>query len=132
MHLRSGTSRYQDSGLVAAFGIFLAVYAGFAFCFYWLMQPTVVGNRGLAAYHPPPKTVVTDLPWVPPGPLEPPAILAATEPTHEIEKSSGVAPKIERAREARTAPRREPPVRARPNPVWDYASGRSYGFRPWF
>jgi hypothetical protein len=129
IHLRSGTSRYQDCGLAAAFGIFLAVYAGIALCFYWLMQPTVVKNGGLAAYHPPPKTIVIDAdsPWVPPAPSERLATLAVAEPAHEITQSS--APKTEiKTHEARTTPRRERPVRAQPNPVW----GRPFGFRPWF
>ena len=133
--MRSGTARYQDAGLVAALGIFLAVYAGGALCFYWFMQPTVVKNYGLSAYHPPPKTVViyADSPWVPPAPSEPPATIAAAEPIPKIEENSAVAPKIEvKTRAAPTPARRERHVRAPPNPFWSYASGRSNGFRPWF
>jgi hypothetical protein len=131
--LRSGTSRYQGSGLAAAFAIFLAVYVGFAFCFYWLMQPTVVGNGGLAAYHPPPNTVVryADSPWVPPADSEPFTSFALAEPARASEATSAEAPKTEtKTRETRTAPRRQHAVRTRPSYGRSFAS--PFGFRPWF
>jgi hypothetical protein len=131
IQLRSRTSRYQDSGITAAFALFLGVYAGAAFGFYWLMQPTVVKDSGLAAYHPPPMTVVTNSPWVPPAPSE--LDTAFARATHKTEDGSVIAPKIEtKTQEARATPPREHRVRARPNPGWGYAGGRSYGFRPWF
>ena len=130
--LRSRTSRYQESGLAAAFAVFLAVYVGFAIGFYWLMQPTVVGNRGLAAYQPPPKTVVTyaDSPWVPPPTSEPFTSFALAEPANAGEGTE--APKTEvKTHETRSAPRRQHAVRTR-----SYGGGRSFaspfGFRPWF
>jgi hypothetical protein len=133
------SSRYQDSGLAVALGIHLGVYTGVAFCFgavlYWLMQPTVFENYGIAAYKPPPKTVVVyaDSPWAPPpAPSEPPVTVAVAEPPPDVVQSTTVAMKEVKKREARTAPRRERRVRERPNPMFDYASSRSYGFRPWF
>ena len=139
MHLRwsqyaAGVSRCEDYRLVTAVGIFLGVYAGFAICFYWLMQPNVAANYGLAAYRPPPKTVVNyaDLP-APPAAAEPRATFVVAEPTHEIAESRVIEPKKEiKKPEAATTPRRERPVRERPNPSWTYSSSRSYGFRPWF
>src|SRR5713226_3301917 len=64
--LGPSTSRYEDYRLAAAVGIILAAYAGFAFGLFWLMQPSVATNSGLAGYRPPPKTVVhsADSPWV--------------------------------------------------------------------
>jgi hypothetical protein len=140
MHLRwsqyaAGVSRCEDYRVVAAIGIFFGVYAGFAICFYWLMQPNVAANYGLAAYRPPPKTVVNyaDLPWVPPAAVEPRAELVLAEPTHEIAESSVIEPTKEiKKPEAGTPLRRERRVRERPNPSWTYSSSRSYGFRPWF
>jgi hypothetical protein len=139
MHLRwsqyaAGVSRGEDYRLVTAVGIFLGVYGGFAICFYWLMQPNVAANYGLAAYRPPPKTVVNyaDLP-APPAAAEPRATFVAAEPTHEIAESRVIEPKKEiKKPEAATTPRRERTVRERPNPSWTYSSSRSYGFRPWF
>jgi hypothetical protein len=137
----AGTSQSRGSGLVTALAVFLAVYAGIALGFFWLMQPSVSKNSGLAAYQPPPKTVVSyaSSPWVPPAPSERLATLAGPEPAGEIVDKSVAAPKQEvtkqetNEREARQAPRRERVVRERPNPMWDFASSRSHGgYRPWF
>src|SRR5262249_61376721 len=87
MHLRwnsvgPGTRRNEDYRLGTAAGIAVAAYAGFFLWLYWLMQPIVVANPGLAGYHPPPKTIVryADSPWVPPDPSEPFPIRATREP----------------------------------------------------
>src|SRR2546422_10845997 len=87
---RPSTSRFEDCRLGAAGGIVLAVYAGFFFVLYWLMQPSVTANPGLAAYRPPPKTVVryADSPWVPPPPSGVLPIRKAAEPAPAIAKSS--------------------------------------------
>jgi hypothetical protein len=130
--LRTRTSRYQGSGLFAGFTLFLGVYAAAGFIFYWLMQPTVITNRGMAAYQPPPVTVVTDVPWVPPASSESDAAFAMTRRTQEIAESRAAATKSEvKAAEKPAAPRR---ARARPAPAWGYTAGRSngFGFRPWF
>src|SRR5713101_6901507 len=82
IQLRLGIPRPHDLGLAAAaLAICLGVYGGFATGFHWLMQPTVVQNLGLAAYQPPPKTVVvySDSPFVPPAPSAPAAPVALTE-----------------------------------------------------
>src|ERR1700736_1143850 len=87
--LGPSTSRYEDCRLTVAVGLVLAAYAGFAFGLFWLMQPSVAPNYGLAGYRPPPKTVVhsADAPWVPPA-QEALPILARAEPAPEIAKSS--------------------------------------------
>src|ERR1700741_3845080 len=78
--LRLRTPRHEDSPLAAAVGVVVAAYLGFFVGLFWLMQPTVIANPGLAAYQPPPKTVVryADSPWVPPHPSEALPILPAT------------------------------------------------------
>src|SRR5213594_2672699 len=83
-----GTS--EDYRLGTAVGIILTAYVGFFVALYSLMQPNVAANPGLAAYRPPPKTVVryADSPWVPPAPAEALAMPAATEPAPELAKSS--------------------------------------------
>jgi hypothetical protein len=117
-----GASRYEDCRLVGVAGIVLAGYVAFFFVLYWLMQPTVTANSGLAA-----KTIVkyADAPWVPPNPspirtVEEPAPVTAKRTVTETKKQ-----------EARTAPRQARRVRQQPNP-WGYASSPSFGSRPWF
>src|SRR5262249_32708375 len=134
---RAGTSGSGDLCLAAAGGIVLAAYASFFFGLYWLMQPSVTANPGLAGYRPPPKTIVryADSPWVPPAPSEALPIRAQAEPAPAPATSSvAEEPKKEtkKKQEARTTPRRARPVREQPNPFWGYASSRSYGSRPWF
>jgi uncharacterized iron-regulated membrane protein len=131
------SSPFQDCGFAIAISFHLSIYVGIALFFYWLMQPTVNQNLGLAAYKPPPKTVVVyaDSPWVPPAQSELPSTVAVAEPTPEVvDESVVVAPKKEmKKREGRTAPRRgRPVVRERQNPMWDYAFAPSFGRRPWF
>src|SRR5215472_5619683 len=132
------TPRHEDYHLATAVGFVVAAYLGFFVVLYWLMQPTVTANPGLAAYQPPPETVVryADSPWVPPPPSEAlPPMRAAAEPAPEMAKSSVAAePKKEtKKQEARTSPRRVRPAREQPNPFWGgWASSRSSGSRPWF
>jgi hypothetical protein len=117
------TSRYEDCRLAGIAGIVLAGYAAFFFVLYWLMQPTVTANSGLAA-----KTIVkyADAPWVPPNPspirtVDEPAPVAAKPSVTETKKQ-----------ERRTAPQQARRVREQPNPFWGYASSPSFGSRPWF
>jgi hypothetical protein len=59
----SDYARYQRDGLAGALAIHLCIYCGVAGCFafglYELLQPTRNNNPGLAAYKPPPATVIT-------------------------------------------------------------------------
>jgi hypothetical protein len=131
--LRSRTSRFEDFNVAAAFAVSLGVCAVLAFGYYWLLRPTVFPNQGLAAYKPPPKTIVSAVPWVPPEPgSEVYTSYGRAEPAPEAKT---VAPKDEKkAREVPPAPRRERAVRARPAPSGNnsYTAGRSWGWRPWF
>ena len=126
--------RFEDYRLVAAVGIFLGAYLGLATAFYWMMQPTVAANSGVAAYRPPPKTVVHDAnsPWVPPAPAEAPPLkaTAAPEPEFAAREPMAESKKQTRKREGRTIARQ--PARQQQNPFWGYASSRSGGSRPWF
>jgi len=142
--LRRSTPQNEDYHLAAAIGLVLAAYVGFFLGLYWLMQPTVSANPGLAGYRPPPRTVVSpaDAPWGPPAPPEALPMRAAAEPASAMAKSNITEkPKKEinetKKREARTTPpRRARPAReqpTQPTPFWGYAaSSRSYGSRPWF
>jgi hypothetical protein len=135
IHLRSRTARFENFDLAAAFAVSVGVCAALAFGYYWLLKPTVFENRGLAAYKPPPKTIVSSVPWVPPDPSsEVYTAYARVQPAPEPESKTVVAPKDEKkAREAPRASNRERAARVRPAPTWNnYAPGRSYGWRPWF
>jgi hypothetical protein len=135
--LRSGSSRFADTAAVtAAFALSFGMLAAIAFGFYWLMQPAAVKNPGLAAYQPPPKTVVTYVPWVPPPPsTEREVTFAASQAAAETAHTTPVLPpKSEVATaQARATPRQHRRVRVyTAPPVWGYAAPRQFGFRPWF
>jgi hypothetical protein len=141
--------RYSNAGSAAALAIYLGVYVAFAACFaaglYWLMQPSVFANVGLAAYKPPPKTVVhyagSPGAWTPPPSPEVPiamvmspdpdaAPITALEPKKE---AAAAEPKKEgKKQQAATTSRARRPRPERRNPMQDYAYQPSYGFRPWF
>jgi len=122
-----------DSGSAAGFAAFLALYAVAGFGFYWFMKPTVVQNRGVAAYQAPPKAVVSYVPWVPPAPSETDTVIAVARPAAEADQSSVTPPKTDtKTYEARRTVPRERHVRARPVPRYSYDVGRAFAFRPWF
>jgi hypothetical protein len=132
----TSTSRSEDCRLGVTVGTVIAAYAGFFLVLYWLMQPTVSANAGLAGYRPPPKTVVryADAPWVPPDPSEVLPIRASDERAPVIAKKTVTEePKKEvKKPERRTAPRQAArPAQQQTNP-WGFASSRSSGSRPWF
>ena len=132
--MRSRAARFEDFDLAAAFAVSVGVCAVLALGYYWLLKPTVFENRGLAAYKPPPKTVVSNVPWVPPDPgSEVYTSYARAEPA-ALPETKTAAPKDEKkTREVTQAPRRERAVRVRPAPTWNnYGAGRPWGWRPWF
>jgi hypothetical protein len=140
-----GASRFEDCRIGAAFGIGFGACAAFFLGLYWLMQPSVSANSGLADYRPPPKTVVTDAhaPWVPPSASEAFRRRALDEPRPEIVKRAvAEEPKKEtKKQEARSAPRQARPVQQQANSFWGGWGGGGYaqsqsqarpsGSRPW-
>ena len=120
----ANTSRYQGPSPLLIIGVLVAGYFGISSAFYWLMQPTVVKNNGLAGYQPPAATVISAKPVLPPTSAEP--LVALAPPAPEIPDAAAAAAKKEPAkREARTTtPRRERPVAGERNPMLDYASSQ--------
>jgi hypothetical protein len=125
-------------------GIYLVVYCFAALCLgaalYWLMQPRVLVNVGIAAYQPPPGTVVAyrAAPWTPPAqadlsvpPVEAPAPVASAKPLTTAPSTVAGAKQDARQNHVRPRVRRQAPVYVR-NPLWDYAFATSYRFRPGF
>jgi hypothetical protein len=130
--LRSGRLRSVDSKAAIGFVAFAGLYVLAAAGFYWLMQPSVAQNRGVAAYQPPPKAVVSYVPWVPPPPDVDAPILTA-RPAPEAEQASATPAKTDtKTQETSRAVPRERHVRARPAPRYGYDVGRAFAFRPWF
>ena len=132
-------SRCTDSGLGAALTIYLGVCVGLTACFgaglYWLMQPSVFPNPGLAAYKPPANFVVTFAgsasPSMPPAPLPAPPATVSPEPAVEAATVTNITPKKEAKKQhAVTSSRARRPRQERPNPMWDYAYQPSFGARP--
>ena len=131
------TSRYEDCRLAGTAGIVVGAYAAFFVILFWLMQPTVTANSGLAGYQPPPKTIVkydANAPWVAPSPAEAFPRRALDEPAPVIAKRSvAEEPKKETKKpEVRTAPRQARPPAQQQNPFWGFGSSPSGGSRPWF
>ena len=142
--MRLNSSRRQEFRLAAGVGLCLGVYVVLAVAFHWLMQPTVSENYGIAAYKPPPATIVVypKAPFVPPArselpsasiAVEPPASMAfaAAIPDTTKKPPAEVLKQVPKKHVARPTARRERPARERRNP-WDYAWGSSYGYRPWY
>ena len=126
------TERYQDRRLAVALGLNVGVYAGIVACFaaglFWLMQPKVLQNQGLAAYKPLPGTVVNygDPTRLPPAQSESPETVGMAELAPAVVESPVVATKKDiKKRETRTTAARE-----RWSPFWDNAAAPSRGFRP--
>jgi hypothetical protein len=133
-----------NTGVATALAIHLATYAAVGCCFaaalWWLLQPRVIENTGLAAYKPPPGTALTY--GGSPGPaILPPlpdASSVATVPAPQVAAGSVVAsPKPEakrdtKRREVATNPRPRRSVPEQRDPRAAFAYQPSYGFRPWF
>jgi hypothetical protein len=126
----------------------LATYAAVGCCFaaalWWLLQPRVIENTGLATYKPPPGTMLTS--GGSPGPaILPPlpdATSVATAPDPQVAPqiaegsvvaaSKPAAKRETKRREAVTNPRPRRSVPEQRDPQAAYAYQPSYGFRPWF
>jgi hypothetical protein len=99
----AGSPRQFSDGVAAAVGIHLCLYCAlagcFAFGFYALMQPTPYPNPGLAAYKPPPATVISYAlpPRLANSIHEPPASPALGKPEPETTGRSTPQPELARA-----------------------------------
>ena len=134
-------SQRNLDGVAGALAFHLCLYCAVAGCFglglYYLMQPTRLVNPGLAAYKPPPRTVL--VPAVPPLQVEPEAITPAAmaEPAPQtVGASAPRLPEVEKAKVQMKAqsPRRARPVRGpQPENPTNYAYQPSFGdYRPMY
>jgi hypothetical protein len=96
----AGSQQQFSDGVAAALGIHLCLYCAlggcFAFGFYALMQPTLYPNPGVAAYEPPPATVInyTLAPRLRNNIQEPLASPALQEPEPETTGRSTARPEL--------------------------------------
>jgi hypothetical protein len=135
----------SDIGLLGAVGILVGGYVALGVGFYWIMQPAVFENAGVAAYKPPPATIVVypEVPFVPPTPapsasmspppsasrssaaIEPPVEAAFAAAIPEVQEKPALAvPKQTPKRRERTTSRKEPHTSSARN-----ASASPYEFR---
>jgi hypothetical protein len=149
----------MPDGLDATLAIYLGAYGIVAACFalalYALLQPSTSPNPGLAAYDPPPRTVITYAATARlKGEPETNGFAAAAigpEPTPPEETTKEVAKSESNKAEAKTEDAK-PEVKAQTKPRrtatrqrerqsprwdygqrWDYAAQPSYNnYRPWF
>jgi hypothetical protein len=126
-------TRYRMDGTTAAIGVPLAAYViGFSLLALWLyalLQPHYTSNLGLAAYKPPPATVLSEMPtrllahhWQAPP-------LAEIESRAEKPKTTVVESEPERTVDVKEPKRPKAPTRTRErDPLRDYAASyRGYG-----
>jgi hypothetical protein len=137
--MRRSCDRESD-GVAAGLAIHLCLYcvaaACFAFGLYCLMQPTRLINPGLAAYKPPPRTVIAH---APPLKLEREAITPVARAEPEPETVGASAPQPPEAKKAKSqgtthsASRARPVRRAQPSAPTNYAYQPSFGgYRPMY
>ena len=116
----------NSAGLGIPVAVYLTVLGLLAFWFSSLFQPQYIHNPGLAAYKPPPATVIAEMPArllaqhsqaTPPAEIEGPA----DEPTPKVVESKP-EPTIHV-----TQPKRPKAKRPRDNPYRDYAAAY-----PWY
>ena len=137
---RSGRRHIDGAALALAIHVSICctVLACLAFAFYAMMQPTRINNLGLAAYEPPPGTVINfasparlaQAPDRMPASIEPAAEpIDASAPQQKVVAKKPIREaKTERPKRQRAARRKE-----RRNPMMDYAFQPFFGgYRPWY
>jgi hypothetical protein len=112
--------------------MYCAGAACIAFALYYLMQPTRLANPGLAAYKPPPRTVIT---YAPPLTLErealTPAAVVAPEPETVGASATAAAstPQLPEVKKAKPVKAQSPP-RARPVRPQQPEHPTNYAYQP--
>jgi hypothetical protein len=143
--MRRASERDPDGvtvGLVEHLSMYCAGAACIAFALYHSMQPTRVANPGLAAYKPPPRTVIT---YAAPLTLERaptvPAAVVAPEPetVGASATAAASAPQLPEVKKAKPQVKAQRPPRARlvrpqqPEQPANYAYQPSFGdYRPMY
>jgi hypothetical protein len=138
----------RSDGLDAALAIHLALYCAVAGCFalvlYFLLQPSRSANPGMAAYKPPPATVLpASIASLADGSAQAPAKVVSVPQqiaaAPQVEATDVPAPKQSDAKQTERQVKPVKPKRPRTasrkqrrNPLMDYAAQPFGAYRPWF
>jgi hypothetical protein len=114
---------------------YLSASLGFVVAFflllYWLMQPSVIPNPGMAAHSAPPATRLEPLPRK----MDAPELAELPEPPPSVAFAQTNTSKSEKANQDVRAPVRKRPRtvirRDNQNPAQGYAQQWNDGYRPW-
>jgi len=137
------SSEEDPDGVAVGLAEHLCMYCAgaglIAFALYHAMPPTRVANPGLAAYKPPPRTVIT---YIVPFTVEREAITPAPVAAPEPETVGASAPQLREEKKARPqakeqvkahSPPRARPVRQQPDQPANFAYQPSFGeYRPMY
>ena len=128
------------ASLLMPFALYVSVGAGLAAWLYWLMQPIVLENPGMAAYQPP-KAVATLVAYQPPRDWTPASVAEIEIETTGSARETASAPLTTKTTEPVPAkPAIKKVIRKPQGERWaertpEYGWGRAsngFGFRPWF
>ena len=130
-------SRRHIDGATVALAIYAVICCTVTVCLalglYELMQPRRIANPGLAAYKPPPGTIINLVGLAPPAP-RPEIITTSMEPPAQALEISVLQPQVEskstNARPERPKRQRAAHVKRRRDPMMGYAFQPSFG-RSW-
>src|SRR5262252_1407143 len=131
------SSEEDPDGVAVALAEHLCMYCAgaglIAFALYYAMQPTRVANPGLAAYKPPPRTVITyTVPFTVEREAITPAAPAASEP-ETVGASAPQLPDVKKAKpQAKEQVKAQRPPRARPVRPQQPEQPTNYAYRPSF
>jgi len=137
---RTSAHAYGSSGLAGAIAITLGLYVAVGLCLggalFWLMKPKVIDNPGVAAYRPPPWTVLGSAPSrhspAPPVEEAPVAPRETDAVAANADERQRTPPKRDAGRDQASASKRARRPPQRRDPMRDFAYQPSFGFRPWF
>jgi hypothetical protein len=136
--MRRASERDPDGvtvGLVEHLSMYCAGAACIAFALYHAMQPTRVANPGLAAYKPPPRTVITYAVPLTLGreAITPAAVVAPEPETVGASATAAVsAPQLPDVKKAKPQVKAQRPPRARPVPPQQPEHPANYAYQPSF
>jgi len=136
MHGNPGRyDRGWSAALVLYLGAYCALAAGLAFGAYELMQPSRHANPGLAAYKPPPATVIgygppsRHIDTAAPALAEPETVAAAEAQQPAPAEATLPAPEVKQAKVEHPKPKRQVRRREWRDPMMNYAAQPYYGYR---
>jgi hypothetical protein len=133
MAVTTHKSNVASLPILNALAVTLGLTAALFLLLYWLMQPKVFENPGLASYRPPPGTRLEPLPRASDAPQLAELPESKTVAAVAQEASSSETPKPAKAEKRKLVKKQQPPVRARrehQEPASRFAQQREYREQP--